>query len=564
MIYNDKLRQSIKRAMLDVSRSRNLERPIPRASIDKIRLSWASKREHTTLWDFSLQTLSSLMLHDFYLYLVFMGVPVWRNPRYRDMIDSLVFQYFKFERGDDDAKPIFVIKICRGLMKSTIAMYFSAWVHLRKAILYKESTHALIGHGNDNKCADNMRLLHKIINDERLQLIYTKYLTIVTENSLNIMVDMKWAKVVRREVNFSTVTPNKDPAGVHTNLAVIDDWATYENTKTHEASEENKRRFYALFSLDDHSKGSHLSLFMLYVCTPYSEDAITEEIVEKDFTSVYEAPCSTQLFDPVTTKEEDLLWPEILSLKKLRFYYDTMSERWFRSQYDMVPYSREKGLNFKGELPPFDHSIAFSEERAYCVITNDPSRSKANRKSQAVVLVHIIDRSGHVHTIDGVSTFGMRPSEHAKWIFDFADRYKADMAIVETVHYQIALHDMVEEMMEQSPHKFQLKKHVHRQNKAEHYKQFLEPLLAQGRWHVNPILNELLKQIRGNSSLDDQIDCTSFLSEINIRSYAALGGYKPPSEDPMADYLKMNRHSHIINKQREKNEKDVCYKEIGW
>lgn len=557
------LQKAVKRAMIEVSRSRDLQRPIIKPSIPKIKERW--KLFKSNLWEFLLATTRTLILHDFYLFLIFMGVPVNRNPKYREMIDDLQRNYFAFERGDPDAKPIYLIKIPRGLMKSTIAMYFAEWVYLRKAILFNESTHALIGHGNDKKCADNIRLLSLLSHDERLIYMYQKYLVLTMDNDLNVSYDLKWATIPRREVVFSTVTPNKDPAGTHMNLAVIDDWATYENTKTSEAAQDNARKFLSLFSLDDHSKGGALSFFILYVCTPYAEDCVTETLVKKDFVESFEAPCCTQLFDPEHTQEEDLLWPEILSLRKLRLYYDAAVDtdlKWFRSQYDLVPYSRGGGLNFEGEMPRYSHDVCKSDDRAFCVVTADPKISTKNKKGQAVILVHVITRDGHIHTVDGWAEIGMRPSRHANLILDFAEKYKADMAIVEAVHYQMALKDGVEEKMEEREYRFQVKPHVHRQNKQEHYKAFLEPKLAAGIWHVNPILAELLRQIRGNSSMEDQIDCTSFLSEINIKSYASVMSSKKESNtDPYEEYLQNRRHSHIIKKSKDNN---TCYEEIGW
>lgn len=555
---------ALKRAMKEVSRSRHITRHVKNPNISRIKEKWKSM-QRKNLWEFFLSITQTLILHDFYLFLIFLGVPVGRNPRYRDMIDMLQRNYQAFEEGRPDARPIFVIKIPRGLMKSTIAMHFALWVYIRKAAVHKESTHALIGHGNDKKCADNIRLLSKIAKDEKLVYMYNKYLMVETDNELNVSFDLSWASINRREVTFSTVTPNKDPAGTHMNLAVIDDWATYENTKSAELARENERKFSSLFALDDHSKGAELSVFMLYICTPYAEDSITERIVNKAYVETYEAPCSEQLFDPQTTTESELIWPEILSLKKLRLYYEMAEQdlKWFRSQYDLVPYSRGGGLDFLGELPQYSHDICFSQNRAFCVVTADPKTSTKNKKGQAVVLVHVIDIKGNLHTVDGVAEVGMKASRHSKWIFDYATQYKADMVIIESVHYQIALKDRVEEDMAASGHKFQVKPHVHRQNKQEHYRAFLEPLLAAGRWFINPLLAELIKQVRGNSSLEDQVDCTSFMSEINIRSYAAVGSYAPETNrNPQDDYLQMNRHSAIL-KQRKKDN-NVCYGEIGW
>jgi hypothetical protein len=518
------------------------------------------KEEGIPFIEFCYMFARALVLDDFYSFCLMIGIPVDRNPHYIE-----VFKLWKendklVEAGDPNGKSITLIMLPRGALKSTIQIAKGNWRYLRNTIVYAKSPVVLVAHGNIDKAQENLTLIRENFDREILRSLFPDVLEYTTKTKKSIRFRDS-TTIKRKEDHFIIGSPKSDLTGKHMTVGLIDDWVTDENTATLALNEENKKSFYRLFSLDDHSGGNKVSLILDIVCTEYRDDSLYADLEKNQEVLFLKIPCvdSGQFRIEEGDKEKGFKseqkfnFPEILDYKKLSIYKKTLPHNQFVSQYDLVPYSRDKGLEFDIELPEFQ-GVPPLQDRSYVAITADPSISKKNRKSQAVVLVSIIDNKGNVHVVDGIANYGMKPSEHAHWIMSLARKWKADVAIVEAIHYQEALAQEVERLMrEERTHRFAIKRHKHFVNKKEHYKMFLEPLLSQGRIFVNPKLQELISQINGESSLDDQVDCLSFLKELKIDHLAMLGGSKIDTGFKMGTI-----------KRKTTNNDNVSFGAFGW
>jgi len=514
------------------------------------------KADGISFIDFCFMFSRTLILNDFYSFCLMSGIPVDRNPHYLE-----VFKLWKendklVEAGDPRGKPITLIMLPRGALKSTIQIAKGVWRYLRNTIVFNKAPVILIAHGNIDKAMENLMLTRETFDKEIIKTLFPDVLEYITKTKKNIR--FKDSTVIKRkEDHFILGSPNSDLTGKHITFGSIDDWVTEENTATILLNEENKKAFYRLFSLDDHSGGNKVSLVLDIVCTEYRDDSLYSDLENNKDVLFLKIPATKDgcFYLEEGDKEEGFTsnqkfnFPEILSYKKLSFYKRSLPSNQFMSQYDLIPYSRERGLVFDVKLPVW-RGVPELSERAYVAITADPSISKSNKKSQAVVLVTIIDKHANLHVVDGIANFGMKPSEHAKWIFSYADKYKADIVIVEAIHYQEALAQEVERLRSEAKstgrHRlFHVKRHRHYVNKKEHYKMFLEPLLNQERIFINPKLSELINQIENKSSLDDQIDCLSFLKEIKIDDVAHFSKGKVDGGLQMATIKRSNNNNNI-------------------
>lgn len=517
-----------------------------RYKLDVMRDLWKENSKSMPVIEYVFRAARTIFLKDFYSFCLMIGIPVDRNDHYLRVFDEWAENDKRMESNDPKGKSITIIMLPRGALKSTIQIAKGNWKYLRGTIVHKKPPIVMALHGDIDKAEENLTLVRENFDKEIVQRLYPDVLSYKTKSKKSIRFKDN-SKITRKEDHFMTGSPRTDPTGKHMTLALIDDWVTSRNTVSPELSNDNKESFYKLFSLDDHSGGKEISLILDIVCTEYAEDSLYRDLENNDDVLFIKIPVCKKQFAPNQMKEEDFNFPEILGERKLTLLKNTIPHNQFISQYDLIPYKRDGGLDFDIELPEYV-GAPVEEKRAYVAITADPSISKKNKKSQAVVLVTIIDTEGYLHVVDGVSSFGMKPSEHATWIFAMADKWKANVAIVEAIHYQEALAQEVERKMRERPrgsHIFSVKRHRHFINKREHYKMFLEPLLAQGRIYISPALIELISQINGESSLDDQIDCLSFLKELNIASYSKL--------KPKIDKEKRNVKLRKRTQQRERS-----------
>ena len=491
-------------------------------SKEKYNQAYESMREEYTIDDYNIIILRSLFLKSLYLACYIMGIPVDRNPIYKDAIDRIQANFEIYWANDPETlhlyKQIIVFMIPRGALKTTICMAVGCWLYLHDAITRRQAPSILLGHGNEDKAEGNLFLCKENFDKEVTRTLFSDVLEYANKKSGSLRFKDQ-SDIKRKDSHFMTGSPGVDLTGKHVTYMILDDWCTEKNTASPELNKKNKAAFYSLISLDDHSGGANRPTPILIPCTHYVDDSLYCDIKNNNNVLFIRIPVCSKLYVPGQLKESDFNFPEVLGELKLRSYWENLPSYQFRSQYDLIPYPREGGINFTGELPEF--FIPSEEDIVMKVVLADPAISKKNKKSQAVVLLVAITKNADVFVLDGIASYGMRPSTQADIIFDYVRNNNAEVAIIEAIHYQEALAQLIEERMVSEKVTFQIKRHRHFISKIEHYRAFLEPLLTMRRIYVNPLLEELILQLKGKSSLDDHIDCLSFLKDLNINKVAS-------------------------------------------
>jgi len=528
-------------------------------SHDKFEMSWKDKgKQREPNKDvFKVKVLRHAFLSNFKVAALTFGTPIFRNPVYSEFIDAIIENDAK--RGVDPTyKHIVLIFLPRGALKSTLIMGdMPSWDYLKTTIRDKRAPVFYIAHGDMDRVGDNFKRINDNFDKDLVKYLFSDVLQYEVRRQDAIRFK-DHSEIKRREHHFLGGSPMTDPTGRHITKGYIDDWVSAKiNTK--EKQEDNKRAFYRLVSLDDHSGGADLMVPFLMVGTPYGRGSLYTDLRNHPDVLFLEKPVCTRPFMPGEMKADEFNFPEILADKKLTVYKNVMSANQFSSQYDLLEYDLDEGLKFDADLPEYTEPDPATVVAT--AITADPAISKKNKKSQAVTLVTKITMDGELYVVDSHSITGMSPYEHTSIIFRLARRHNADYAIIENVAYQESLAQEVQRQMrlpENKDIRLSIKRHRHSESKKEHYKAFLEPLLARQMIYINPMIAELIRQVQGDSMLDDYIDCLSFLKELNINSLAFTG--KNSNNNKQVEYKKMNRHAVLFQKKKKK----AAFEEIGW
>jgi len=415
-------------------------------------------------------------------------------------------------------KPVLGIELPRGARKTTVFVVTRAnYLYVNGVVIHKQPPVVVLVHGDKEKSGENLNLVQQQYKSELMQWLYDDILKVKNETQtatrFNLILE---GAIKRKESHFNTASVNGDLTGTHGTYYLVDDWVTEKNTSSVTRNESNIKIFYQLFSLDDHSGRFKIEM----AGTPYRQDSLYQDLDRKKMRDLTRLPIATK----TTDEEGNVFWvmnfPEIFPRYKFETLRKILPAKQWHSQYLLKSFPRDETLKLTATLPKYFEPEAGTI--AYRTILVDPALSVKNKTSEAVQIVVYITTKGNIHVVDGHGLIGVRMSAFVETLFAKANRHKIHSTIIETVSYQEALAQTVEDKMAKSGSFFTVIRHMHRINKRTHYKQFLEPLLAAGRIYINPDMTDLIDQIKGESLTEDWVDCLSFLTEININAYSQM------------------------------------------
>ena len=499
---------------------------------------------------FNREFLRAIALDNFVIFAHLLDLPILRNPIYKDYIDridvnqkavnKLWRSYHRTQNIEEKTtihkeilqlksaqKSITLCMIPRGALKTTLLICArSAYLYLRDTIIQRRPPIIMLLHGNVKKAEQNKKLVNDFFHHPVIQHIFCDVLQ-VEKNTSSRLRFADESDIKRKEDHIMAGSAGQEFGGEHATYYMVDDWALRTNVDTPDKNQSNIEAFHALRWLNDHSGNFRIEM----VGTHYTDDTIYCWILnhpEEVESCIVGA--TTRLSDgsvkynfeeiPDYTKER------LEVLKKITPHDQYMS------QVEMIPYSRGSSMKLADELPlyqsPYDLIYSGEEEKELVALTVDPANSKKHKNSTLVIHAVLITKSKKVFVMDTFSSVGTTPTDFRNAIFTMANRHKADYVIIESIAAQLYMsRDITEEQTrrrreiskgERKPAhlNFTVIEHRHHINKAIHYKNFLEPLISQGKLFINPTSDQLIAQIEGRSSLEDEIDCLSFLIELRI------------------------------------------------
>lgn len=477
------------------------------------------KEEKTDIFhNFVESFFKEFFLLNTYFFQLLANTPVDRNEWYAEISGWLDYNDKLRYSGHPDAKYVFMMAAPRGALKTTYVIARKAKSYLYYSVKRRKPPIILLGHGDKDRTEMNLKKIRKVLERPLIEYLYSDVLE-KERNARKGLAFKDVGDIARGEDTFLLVSPESDPTGTHITEGMIDDWCSWANCATPEAAKKNASAYYALLDLDDHSGGADIPIYMEIPYTTYWEDCLYSKLEKLPITKVFKRGVIKHgLYQPDKYKyPEDFSFPEILGEMKLKTKFLQQPRYIFRSQQDMISQRRESSLKFDSQLPGYWQLQ--EEDIALAVITIDPAISKKRKSCDNVTLVSLLDRRGHIFVADGYFTKSLQPSEQIDIALNFAIDYNVNYIIIESVYYQDTLRQAMLDEVNRRGLIISVMPHVHREAKATHYKMFLEPLLNQQRIHVNPKLQELIDQLKGESSSDDGIDCLSFMSEIDINAY---------------------------------------------
>jgi len=496
---------------------------------------------------FQAQFLRAISVRSFPIMCLVFGLPIFRNDIYLKIMKSLDSTYHHVEKLKKrlrklpekstawselkdqideiwtSRKPIFLTMIPRSTMKTTIFQAArAAYLYLRDTILHNQSPIVSLVHADIIKAEDNLELCMKFLDMDIVKALFLTELNTVQRTKKRVRFEDK-SNVKRREPHFMTASVGGDLTGEHATYYLVDDWCSEENVSTVEKNKKNKAKFWKFMSLNDNSGKFRLEM----VGTHYLDDTVYCDIINKNLGECHILGVSNRYSksadDPMVYNFAEVPMYTPNAVEQL---FESVPTNQYMSQYEMIPYKRSDAIVLTKEIPNyFNPFTSITTDREWLGMLIDPAVSEKNRKSRLVILIVFVSKDKRVFVVDGFSSVGTKPTEFMDRIFGFADIYAVEELIIESIAAQEYMtRHIEEEMVLRNKQKevgdvyvdFSITRHRHFINKARHYKNFLEPLLARGILYINPKMEELIRQITGKSTLDDEVDCLSFLKELHI------------------------------------------------
>jgi hypothetical protein len=190
------------------------------------------------------------------------------------------------------------------------------------------------------------------------------------------------------------------------------------------------------------------------------------------------------------------------------------------SQYFNIPKDRSERLLLSSDLPEYFNPANNNVDIEVRCLICDPAVSKKNKFSRLIIHAVYITTDKKIFVVETFSAVGTTPNEFKNKIIDMASGHLVEYVIIESIAAQEYMRLDIEEEKERRRkegtlhHDFIVIGHKHRENKIDHYMSFLEPLFNRKQIYINPICNELIRQAQNKSSMNDEIDCLSFIIEL--------------------------------------------------
>lgn len=473
------------------------------------------KDNHMTHEAFRKSILRAMVLRDLKVHAICCGFEIYDNDY--GIYEDLLNKFMSFIK--DPVKIWFIVFMPRGTWKSVLIQSCALlWVYIVGVAVCGEAPTIPMIHGDEDKASMNLDLLKIYAKSQLFQYLFPQFLEVIIDNSSELKFSDETSKIKRKEPHFRTLSVNSDPEGEHYGFYGIDDWVTFKNTATVLMNNKNKSKFRALYSLEDHVQKPKYAM----VGTRHWTDDMYSELMSesfKEYVVAFEMPAAkyTDL-----DREDNIFYFRQLPKSKLKRYEIAFSEEphKFMSQYFNMPKDRNERMMLSGDLPEFampeDHQV---EKR---ILLCDPAVSKRNQFSRLIMHIVYICYDRSIYVVETYSSVGTTPAEFRDNLINMAVAHRVEDVIIEDVaaqeYMKLDIFEAVQERIAsgQMTHaqNFVVMGHKHRENKEQHYMSFLQPLFHRKQVYINPVCVELIKQIKRQSELNDEVDCLSFMIEL--------------------------------------------------
>jgi len=382
----------------------------------------------------------------------------------------------------------------------------------------------MFGHGDLSKAKKNLQQAKNYMNTDIIQYLYNDVLDPIVDSAERMRFDVAGDGTMNED-HFQVTSVDADVTGRHPSFFFLDDWVTPENCMTKDRVTKTTNSFWNIWWLNDHSGLRRIEK----AGTAYAKGSVDEDLRKMSFeenSDVVFTEYGATYKDGIEQFDENnepiyyFPYNPEYNAKGLARARKILPKHQFLSQIQMIPYDLdEKRLLFDTPLPVYYKPYVDESKREFeehSVILIDPAVSKRNKKSRMTILVCSISNTKKLFVIDGFSSRGTTPSFFLDKTLEFVKMYNTDHLIIESVAAQEYMMMHIMEKFDDEGIDCNVIAHRHTESKAMHYKSYLEPLLNQGKIHVNDNLHELKRQLNSESDLNDEVDCLAFIKELKI------------------------------------------------
>ncbi len=442
------------------------------------------------------------MLLDFYIFALYVNMPISNNDIYMDIIDKV------YNNPTNGQYAVFIPRSC---MKSSMLMLFGAFLYLRDVVIYKKHPRILVVHGNIDKSKENLSLLKAYLFGNAVQELFRTITKRISDNQTTLNLRDVVSGPPRKEATFTAVSTSSDLTGRHYTYILGDDLETAENSTT-QARRQIVMNFYE--QLQPLNDGTHSVLPLYLAGTRYTDDGFYEKYIFNKHTifTVVNIPLSKKTKDGIeSTFPDRITVEEIGKLKEA--YRNNMS--YYLSQYEMKPYSLSGELNFIMDSGMYPSPKEMAQKGlVYKAIVCDPAISQTG-KSLAIALEVSFYSSGDITVDWEYSATAPKPSELVELLVDRAKTVNANAIVVEAIAYQQSLVIALTEKVLESRLGIQVIPHRHYVDKMVHIIGTLEPFFTGRRLAVSQQCKQLVSEIEAQKP-SDALDALSFISSLNL------------------------------------------------
>lgn len=417
-------------------------------------------------------------------------------------------------------KQMFLL-VARGLRKTT---YFivnrASFLWISDNVIFKRPPTIAITGESPEKAIDSMKATLGILNKEIIKHLYPEILERDVDRQDKVRFKVK-SKYELREAHIGAFGFFADFEAYHFTYMLVDDPETWQNTRTKELREKIKNKYDDLTFLDDHSIYCRIE----GVGTAHRDCGLYPYIEDKESTTVVRHPVERYNEDGTITYNFTT-WDNRYARKgEIEGLKNVLPKAKFEAQVNQK-YMKESGnVRIMSKIPEYHEPYSSKEDylsnHFWTGILSDPAIStKQGKTGMNVLLVVTIRKDKNIYVVDGNISKGIhRPSEHIGRIIGLVERWGATEVIMEAIAAQEYMAKHLQEELSIQKKNVMVTHHRHYENKEQHYRNFLEPLAHQGKIYVaqgSKVLNELRKQLIGEGTKEDCVDCLSFLKEKNF------------------------------------------------
>jgi len=423
------------------------------------------------------------------------------------------------------------ILIPRSLRKTTLGMALSVWFYLRNM-----DSRTMLTHNDFTLSVNNLSMVRSIVmlphlvslfpdrlKESRIDYIRTggriaaHYLLLTDKEMYPDLAGRK------KEASIGCTSMNQDLTSQHYDLVIADDLVVYDTSKNELATAAVVKYFDSLSPLAVNlNKGIQKIVLGTQWCSKNFYEVLKQTRGNITFIQM---PAAWGIIDEENFLYEHYLCPELLSDVGLkRQYADIEDVNTFWSQFFMRP------IPLGGNVQPLcaDESFVIPRDtlpptyETFNVLAIDPiSREKdikRSNKSRGIALLFSVKESNAYIRIPYIFDAVPNVADLVDQLVAIIKNYNVDAVIVEKVHAQRWLGQLIKNKMKEEKLTTIMLEHAHNVSKGAHIyiESGLQALFDNGEIFVSDKEIALTNQIMGKAPFADEVDALSFVpSEVD-------------------------------------------------